>query len=355
MSFQITSSLQDNPYSTYLKYLFEQTSYTPFPDTIKVPNEAWFDYIDTLYQAWNYNVPNKVVTNSIPVTNIVPSKEAIIGFSAGKDSASVALALKDLNIKTTLYNVQGLNRSYGHEHSVAQSFADKIGFPIVVNKLSYKGKATATDPVVKNHLILAYMIGYMIEHNIGYCSLGEYPNLNLKDYALAYNTSDAYDLILKFEKAVQATFPQFKFFVLFNSQTHAYAYLVDKHYVYLDYTQSCLLPDRFRARVKAANEKKYNIQLNDNRCLACYKCCHEALFLHMWKTKVLPKEAITKSLGIMRRDLDKMLDLPSSVIQVLSTEELINKYIDVNEVIMYQKDKSLISSTLRLDGIKELL
>lgn len=343
VGFEIKSSMgTESVYTQYMKYLFEVTSYTPFPNEIDVPNTYWDEYIDMLYKAFGYDKPKKNYLNNIPDTKIDnPRDGVVVGFSSGKDSAAAALALRDLGVKdVVLCHIGGLNRSYYSETAVAKEFAEKLGFEIIVNRLKYVGISNAVDPVVKNHLILAYIITYMINEGFTRCSLGEYPVFTLDNLCLTYQASDAIDLIKAFEKAIQGNFPQFRFEILFKSQTHSYAYLYAFHQNDLQYTQSCLTPDRFRGvRVKSLNDKWGIADVKPHTCLYCYKCCHGYLFESLWNgTPIDSKFFKGHILSYLRDGIPKVINVSQDEVNRYSVKDIIDRYIDMKDLNRYKSN-----------------
>ena len=55
-----TKDIVKSEYVKYMLYLFEETSKDVFPDTIRVPNESWFDYIDSVYKICNQKIPKEI-------------------------------------------------------------------------------------------------------------------------------------------------------------------------------------------------------------------------------------------------------------------------------------------------------
>lgn len=347
MGFEIKSSIgNESPYTQYMKYLFEITSYTPFLNEIDVPNKYWDDYIDTLYKAFGYDAPKKNYLNNIEDVNIEEPKDGVVvGFSCGKDSAASALALRDLGVKdVVLYHIGGLNRSYYSETNVAKEFAENLGFDIVVNKMKYTGIGNTVDPAVKNHLILAYIITYMIENGYTRCSLGEYPVFTLDNLCLIYQASDAIDLIRKFEKAIQGNFPQFRFEILFKSQTHSYAFLMAFHQDALKHMQSCLTPDRFRSSRIKSLKSKWGIDYTEpHRCLYCYKCCHEYLFESLWNDTPIDKNFFQGHILTYLKDgIPKVINVTKEDVSKYSVKDIISSYVDLEELNRYKADNSKI-------------
>lgn len=327
-----------SPYIDYMLYLFKETSEEIFPNPVDIPNEAWSEYIDILYSRCDQPIPEKRIINNLPEINIpVNPNQIILAFSGGKDSVSHAAYLKDHGFDTILYFVRNANRAYPHEYEVSQNIASILDMPIITDALRYSGKVGRAESPVKNHLILSLIISYMIEHRITKCACGTYLEDTLKKTSSYFGLSDAYEFYLAFEKAIKATFKNFHWVCWFKSEVHALAYLVNHHPELIPEYQSCILPDRYRKRVKEANERKYHIQLMPNRCGSCWKCAQEYLILHMFHYHTLSADYIKYSIiPQFRKDLKKVMEeseLPSH--EHDNAEQLIENYITLDDVRRY--------------------
>lgn len=344
-------SIQVNPemlfrssYIDYMIYLFQATSENVFPNPVDVPNSAWNEYIDILYSRCGQPIPEKHITNSLHEIDIPESNSKILlAFSGGKDSVAHAAYLVDHGFDTTLFFVRNANRAYPNEYHVAQKIASMLDCKLAEDTLRYKGSVNRAESPVKNHLILSLMIDYMQANQITKCACGTYLEDTLQKTSTFFGLSDAYEFYRAFEKAIQATFPNFKWICWFKSEVHALSYLVNKHPELIPEYQSCLLPDRYRKRVKAANEKKHNIILMPNRCGSCWKCAQEYLILHMLHYHTLTPEYLKNSiLPQFRKDLVKVMDESEVSKHSNDTmEQLIENYVTLDHVRRYLNPENI--------------
>lgn len=299
-----------SPYIDYMLYLFKVTSEEIYPNPIEIPTEAWEDYIDILYTRSGQEIPEKVITNCLPIIDIpVSGNKIVLAFSGGKDSVAHAAYLKDKGFDATLFYVKNANRSYPHEYDVATKISGMLNQKLIVEPLRYSGKVSKAESPVKNHVILSLIIHYMINNGITKCACGTYLEDTLSTISTQFGLSDAYEFYLAFEKAIKSTFPNFHWICWFKSDVHALAYLVNYHPELIPEYQSCLLPDRYRKRVREANERKYHIELLPNRCGSCWKCAQEYLILHMFHYHTLSKEFIVNQIfQQFRKDLKKVTE-----------------------------------------------
>lgn len=302
-------SLGRSPFIDYMLYLFQVTSEETYPTTIHVPTPEFNEYIEILYTRSGQELPEIIVDYNIPRIDIQDDpNHVVLAFSGGKDSVAHAAFLKDYNFNPTLYYVKHMNRSYPNELNVAHDIANMLQCDIIEDSLSYSGKVTKAESPVKNHLILALIVEYLRQNNLTRCACGTYIEDNLERTSTQYGLSDAYELYLAFEHAVQSFFPNFHWLCWFNSEFQALCYLVNKHPELIPHYQSCILPDRYRKNIKRLNEQKYHQEFMTNRCLSCWKCAQEYMILS--QLEYLPKpspELYQHIVDQFRKDLPKVM------------------------------------------------
>ena len=335
-----------SPYSDYLLYLFQNTSTETYPDEIDVPNDAWFEFIDLLYKYSGHDIPKKNINNCLPDVHIDnPSRGVMLGFSGGSDSTTHAAYLQDRDdvSEVVLYNMTHLNRSYPNEKNAAKAVADHLNMELILQEMKYSGKMQGIESPVKNHLVLAFMIPEMIKRNIVRCSEGVFPNDTLDVIGGLYGLSDAYDLFKAFEKAIQRTFPQYRFIICFKNWTHEFAYLMKYHKDLVPLYQSCLLPDRYRGKIRKINETKYNMTLIPNRCLSCWKCCKEYTMLGMFNYhKIDPIVYKNQIMPTLRRFYAKEKGISEREANGVNTETILSQFMFLDDIQRYVNDMSLV-------------
>ena len=326
-------------YTDYMLYLYQELSVMPFPRKLKVPNAAWNEYLDLIYSACGQPCCEKDYCIELPRVELRnDNKTVILGFSGGKDSAATAVYFIDNHIACQLYRAKGFNASYPVEQMVAEQFADKTGLKLISHKIAYAGKCEYDSPtsesVVKDQLIMAMMIDYMIANNYHIFSLGCFRSDSLAIANYKLNLSDSDEIIKAFVKAVKATFPALRYITSpFRTTHHAKAYLYHKHMDWVKHTQSCLIPDRHRNKVRETMSSKYNIVIPPNRCLSCWKCCMDAYLLDQWGFETLPADAYQNQ---VLRILRKSVAEENSSSNPTTDEELLDVYTPREEVERYK-------------------
>lgn len=320
-------------------YLYQELSVMPFPSKLKAPSSAWDEYLDLIYSACRQPLCEKDYCIELPTVELhADNKTVILGFSGGKDSAATAAYFIDSNIGCQLYRAKGFNASYPVEQMVAEQFADKTGLKLISHKIAYAGKCEYDSPtsesVVKDQLIMAMMIDYMIANNYHIFSLGCFRSDTLAIANPKLNLSDSDEIIKAFVKAVKATFPALRYITSpFKTTHHAKAYLYHKHMDWVKHTQSCLIPDRHRNKVRETMAGKYNMVIPPNRCLSCWKCCMDAYLLDQWGFEALSENAYQNQ---VLRILRKSVAEENSSSNPATDEELLDVYTPREEVERYK-------------------
>lgn len=334
-----------SPFIDWMLYLFQVTSEEVYPTTLHVPTKEFEEYINILYTRSNQPMPELIV-DGIPLINVKDDvNHVVLAFSGGKDSVAHAAFLKDYGMNPILYHIKRINRSYPNETNVAHDIANMLQVPIVEDYIQYSGKVSRAESPVKNHLILSLIIEYMRQNNLTRCACGTYFDDNLARTPTYFGLSDAYEFYLAFEKGVKSFFPNFKWLCWFNSEFQAVSYLVHKHPELIPHYQSCILPDRYRKNIKAANERKYHIELLPNRCLSCWKCAQEySILSQLGYLPPVSKELEQHILDQFRKDLPKVMDEKElEVFDVSNDAEVINHYILYDDYELYHTLDGVLS------------
>lgn len=343
-----------NAYQDYMLYLYEQVSGEEFPTEINVPSEKWFPYIDATWKYCGYDTPRKIITGKLPTIQIENTNPGVlVGFSGGRDSSTVAALQKDLGIPTILYYVKNSSRSYGHEYTAAKEVAECLEQELIVEPFTFTGKSARPDNPIKDQLFLTMGFQYMIERGWTTSTMGVFPDDTFENTSAIYGLSDVYEMFLMWEEAIQETFPQYKFTSYFLNATHETAYLLRYHSELVDLVQSCVLPDRFRKRVRETNERKYNMKISKNRCLSCQKCAKDYLIMHMFNYKRLDKRVLTEKIfPQLMKDLAHVDDGSKSASN-MTIEEIIEAYHILPKYVQkYLNDPKCIGKDLLLQDVQ---
>lgn len=204
-------------------------------------------------------------------------KNIIVCYSGGKDSLSVIMHYKNLGYNVYAYHIKGLNRFYTDEWKIAEAASKYLGFTLIFDTVSYLGQHIWIEHPLKNMIMATMALNYGIEHKITTnIAVGTFQSATLDDVAFDVCAGDCYDMWLLYNKVIQKIIPGFAIQVP-NFNFHTAFDLLHDHPDWLQYTISCMTPNRFRNLFRNRTQKKYNIKLLDNRCGCCWKCAVEYL------------------------------------------------------------------------------
>jgi 7-cyano-7-deazaguanine synthase in queuosine biosynthesis len=276
-------------YVNYLKYLWEITSQDVFPSEVEVPNEGWIDLINTIWNGCHFAAPkiniNPFLIEEYITDGTVYTTDVVVGYSGGKDSLAVALTLQEYGYTPILMHIQGLTRSTSSiELKSTKEVAEKTGWPLEINKLSYKGDNPYIESPVRNFLVLAYMIEYMLEKNINKAAMGIETTDKTRYVPIEEHKnngfSDGIDTVQLFVKAIRYTFKDFVLLDSIESKPAMTVWLYKKYKDLFDISSSCFCTDRFLLSKRQKYMKRYNLKyLPKYNCFCCRKCAQDYLIL----------------------------------------------------------------------------
>lgn len=342
-----TLSNVSSEYIRYMIYLFEETSKKVFPKEINVPNEGWFDYIDSIYKICGQDIPKKVIINNLPEIHIdgdsLDKRGVMVGISGGSDSTTYACYFMDKGYHVVLYSLFNVNRGIRSENKVVENFAKHFGLELDYDKFNFKGRTSYAESPIKNHLIATYMIPHMVDRGIVNMSEGLFSddtttNIHLTTY------SDYYDIFRLFEKAIQYTFPQFRFKVVFKSTTHRAAYLVKYHKDIIPLYQTCISQDFLRKRLREKVESKYHLNSPENRCMSCRKCALDYLLLGIFGYLKINKQYVLEN---VKKLFLKYHNCPTEGKEADEEyKKIIKEFIDFGDYERYHSNPSAIDEDI---------
>lgn len=355
-------------YSLYMSYLWELTSKDIFPKSVEIPNKFWEEYIDALWIGHNQNIPYKIINPTLISNNSYVSKESnkvVVGFSGGKDSLTVALKLQEQGFVPIMYHIKGLTRSTSYTEALsAREVAIEGKWEYIEKKINYKGKTKYIESPVRNHLVLSYIIDYMIENNLNKAGMG----LEIEDKVL--NTtietridngfSDGIDFTQLFVKAIRETFPEFVLYDAVGSKISDTIWLFDKYRNIAMKSNSCMMTDRIKTYKRNNKMTEFGIHnLPKYNCLCCKKCCQD--YIVLYKAGLLGdmtadnlEDALKSCYKTIRNKIKSLMGERKKEINNVRDDDLINYIIkDYNTYINnYKKNKSSIEKDLRLFTIE---
>lgn len=281
--------------STYVGYLYEQFSVKPLPNSIKIPNDSWKPFIKTLYKGNKQEEPEYIIDSTLipDFYKGVTSNEdkVILAFSGGKDSTANLLYLLDEGKDVTCVFTKGINRSATQESEHAQEIADMYNVKLVFDQIAIGGKTDYFENPVKNIFIISRLLEYGISNGCTVISIGETHNLVSDEMDIMYNYSDSVDFIKQFESAMQTHVPTFKVDWIFKEESTDISYIIHNHPEVIPHLHSCLMPTRYR-KMQLTFTEKYHLHADitrpneegimPDRCMNCWKCMAEWLYLVCW-------------------------------------------------------------------------
>ena len=229
--------------------------------------------VNELHKQFNRQYNHFCYHNNTNTLNIKENKNtAILCFSGGKDSVYTALKLKD-TFNVVLYHLDGINSSYKDEINSAKECADKLQLPLVIEKVSLKGRTSFLENPLKNLVIYAFALNYGLDLGITTYFFGNASEDVIEKSSFDRNFSDSAELFDLYTNAISSQL---------NIKIVNYPIIVSyidsiielgKHKELQDAVKSCLSPIRYRGNLHKHNEEKYLIKIPKNDCGSCWKCC----------------------------------------------------------------------------------
>lgn len=202
-------------------------------------------------------------------------KTIIVCFSGGKDSIAAVTRYKDMGYKVFLYHLQGINQTYRDEYQNAQRAADFLEVPIYFDKVWLKGSHEYVEHPMKNMIIANGALQYGIKEGIGTnIAFGNYTTSSLRDDNFEICGGDDVEMWEVYEKIIQKFIPNFKIHKVLENLNDTLTIFVNNPEM-ISYAQSCIGPYRYKQYLRKNNQTKYGIQLPENHCGSCWKCCLE--------------------------------------------------------------------------------
>lgn len=236
---------------------------------------------------------------------LVPSDRVWVAFTGGKDSVAAALHVQAQGRTPVLWHLAGINRGMGDEPRYAQRVADRMGWPLVVDRVSVSGpKAGVMELPTKNQVTALFLAARMCEESDGPLAAADYVTgwhaSDTQDkQAFGYDYSDGAEAIAAFGAYLSARLPGLRYEQVLHDTTQAWALIADAGL--LQYIKGCVCPLRYKARVRAANVKKFGWLLA-GRCGSCVKCGWEEWALQAIGALPYDKARLDHGLKWMVRD-----------------------------------------------------
>lgn len=203
----------------------------------------------------------------------------IVCFSGGKDSTAVAILYKNIGCNVYLYHIHGINKCYPNELEHAQEVADELGFPLIVENVSYSGSNDYIEHPLKNMMIAAMAISYGVNNGItNQIVVGNYLDETLDECAFYKDAGDCIDMWECFEGIMNNIYKDYQVWIDLDEMDNAYELVLSAPSV-IPHILSCMGTYRFAEYRRQLNNNKFGINLLKGRCGCCIKCAKEYIYL----------------------------------------------------------------------------
>lgn len=240
------------------------------------------------------------------VSELSRTNNVVVAFSGGKDSTATAMKLVSEGKNVYLFYVKGINKAYPDEENHAKEIAAKLGLPIHIENVRQSGKSSFKESPIKNQVIASMALDYAVSNGYGTSiAFGDFTTDNMSNSQFFESWSDTQEMWDAWLCFVKTYVPNVELIIPFETYNDTLDIISENKEV-LELVCGCILPYRFRAMTKAANEKKYNIELLPNRCGSCWKCCVEYIFLVEKGVFELNKDFYLHCIAFLRDKLESV-------------------------------------------------
>ena len=323
---QIVHTSQYNYYSKLfrdIEYVYKVTSErqgNPNGDLL-VPYKVHIslDNLMELFAQYGYYYNLEYTQTRLPKIDITKfdRKNIIVCFSGGKDSLAAAIHYKKLGYNVYLYHVTGLNKTYTTEIQSAEVLAEKLGLPLIVEDISYKGNHEWTEHPLKNVVLATMALNCGLQHNIGYkIAVGNFYTLRDWDCVFGIDVGDSKDMWVAYEKVISTIIPKFHIYTPLQNYQTSYNIITKYDPDLLQYVQSCMTPNRFRGSFRRRTISKYGVDILPVRCGCCWKCAVEYVWLTDKGFLPVDREYYKHCIEILKNTLKKETGVSYNVNEV---------------------------------------
>lgn len=233
------------------------------------------------------------VVENYPSVKSIKNNNLILAFSGGKDSIASAIKWKNAGYNVYLYHMRHINPSFADEWKCAKRSAELLDMPIFFDDIKFSGHHMYMEHPMKNMIIangaLSYGIREGITTNIAF---GNYTSSMLIDNPFDRCAGDCMDMWDSYNAVIQRVLPRFRIWANLENMGETLGLLADRTDL-LNSSLSCLCRHSLRDYRRSWVKSKFGIDLFQNRCGSCYKCCVEYIYLAD-KNKVPFSEAYYK-------------------------------------------------------------
>ena len=227
------------------------------------------------YGHTNYDVRYKSVKYELLDTSEAHKNTILVCYSGGKDSTATALYYKDLGYDVYLYHLKGINKTYVDEWKNVKEVAEALDIQYVIEEVKLKGTQEWTEHPLKNWIIANKAIQFAIKHKLPTnIAFGNFSTSTLNKDPFSVCGGDCRELWEAYNKIIQHIIPDFEVQTPLENMQQTLDILME-HKDIAVMCQSCIGPYRYRKYLHKKNAEHYGIQVPENRCGSCWKCCLE--------------------------------------------------------------------------------
>lgn len=204
------------------------------------------------------------------------NKNAMVGFSGGKDSVAAAIKLKHRGYSVSLVYVKGINRVLNHDEYVSRSAA-VLDMPLQTIHVKVTGNNDTWSNPFRNQVILSMLAETAHAAGAGCIAIGNTYTEKKSPYLV--NWSDGLDVLNSMKAIIEKAMPgMLVHTTLLRSETESLLTVFRENPVLLEASISCQCSNRDHLRARV--EKQYGVTLEKNTCGTCWKCLHRYIVLH---------------------------------------------------------------------------
>ena len=261
---------------TYKNQLVAPTFDNSFSDLV----DTFIDYgiNDTNFTSENYEV-NFTDVPYEPLEVPDSGNNLILSFSGGRDSVASALKYKEMGYNVYLYHLKHINPAVSDEWVHAEKLAELLGLPIFVDTVKLSGHHVWMEHPMKNMMIANGALSYGIREGIGTrLAFGNYTTSLLPYNSFDRCAGDCVDMWERYSKIIQRIIPDFEIYNTLENLGETLD-IITKRMDLLENALSCMCRHSLRPYRHSWVKSKYGIDLLENRCGSCFKCCVEYIYL----------------------------------------------------------------------------
>lgn len=284
----------DNALPREAMELYNATGSVPFAKKFNACPELG-EYLKLVYGAGDQELTLQEVDCPKPIP-LQDNGTCWVSFTGGKDSVAAAIRAQERGYKVIPYYLQGINRGVADELHYAQKICDRMGWPLVVDKISISGKKSGVvEMPTKNQVIVLCMLGRMAEQGGAAWTAGYHEDTAQAERGWGFDFSDGDKAVALFNAYLEKRVPGVKFLMLLQDTLECWALCAD--YGLINYIKGCACQPRFKEMRRKKNVEKFGAaNILHGRCGSCIKCAWEQVALQ--RLGIVPESRAVRQHGL---------------------------------------------------------